>query len=70
MWMPVRVTGSGGAVRDADHLAMLDRHHLLLAAWADPSPNAALTTDLCQRILLRTVQRLRYLGVQRCGDRQ
>ncbi|CVN71016.1 Uncharacterised protein [Streptococcus pneumoniae] len=70
--VPVRVTGPGGAVRDADHLHMLDRHHLLLAAWADPRHRMQRQPppNLRQRILLRTVQRLRYLGVQRCGDRQ
>ena len=72
MDVPVRVTGPGSAVRDADNLHMLDRYHLLLPARADPRDRvlAQPPLNLRQRILLRRIQRLRHLRVQRRRDRQ
>ena len=70
--MPVRITGPARPVRDADHLHVLNRYDLLLAARADTSHGVLgePPLNLRQGVLLCCVQRLGYLGMQGGSDGQ
>ena len=72
MDMPVRITGPACLVPDADDLHVLDRHNLARVTRPDPRDGMLTqpTADLCQRILLRGVEGVGNLGMQRGGHRQ
>lgn len=70
--VPVRFAGPRGFVRDRDRLELLDWHHPLRAARADTRDRMLAEPDanLGDRIALRRIECIGYLGVQRRGDRQ
>lgn len=70
--VPVWVAGPRGLVRDRDRLELLDRHHSLRTARADARDRvlAEPDPDLGDRVALRCVESIGYLGVQCRGDRQ